>query len=186
MEDERIVELYWRRDESAIRETQTRYGGYLYTVAERILADREDSLESVNDTYLAAWNSIPPQRPQVLATYLGRLARHIAIDRYRKRQAQKRVRSEYTVSLEELEECVGGTDEPQNAAERQALTGAIDRWLARQDGAVRQAFLLRYYAFEPLEAIASRQGCRVGTVKSRLSRARASLRRELEKEGFLP
>ena len=112
MQDEKIVELYWQRDESAIEETQGKYGRYLGKIAYNILADLEDSQESVNDTYLAAWNSMPPQKPSVLATYLGKITRRISIDIFRRRHREKRQASEYALSLSELEDCVGGGPSP--------------------------------------------------------------------------
>ena len=104
MEDEKIVSLYWSRDEAAIRETEAKYDRYLTKIAYNILYNREDSRESVNDTYLAAWNSIPPHRPGVLSVYLGKITRRISIDIFRKRNRLKRRDSEYAVSLAEIED----------------------------------------------------------------------------------
>ena len=98
MEDEQIVTLYWNRDETAIQETQAKYDRYLTKIACNILADMEDSRESVNDTYLAAWNSMPPQRPSVLSAYLAKLTRRISIDRFRYRTRDKRRGSQYALS----------------------------------------------------------------------------------------
>ena len=98
MEDNRILDLYWRRDETAIDQTEKKYGKYLLTVAYNILADREDSKESVNDTYLAAWDSIPPHRPDAFCAYLSKLTRRISIDFFRKRTSQKRGGGEYALS----------------------------------------------------------------------------------------
>lgn len=106
MEDRDIVTLYWQRDQEAIRQTDRQYGRYLSSIAFGILADREDSRETVNDTYLRAWDSMPPHRPQVLATYLGRITRQLSIDRWRARGRVKRGGSQYALSLEELGDCV--------------------------------------------------------------------------------
>ena len=108
MEDRDIVTLYWQRDQEAIRQTDRQYGRYLSSIAFGILADREDSRETVNDTYLRAWDSMPPHRPQVLATYLGRITRQLSIDRWRARGRAKRGGSQYALSLEELGDCVSG------------------------------------------------------------------------------
>ena len=108
MEDRDIVTLYWQRDQEAIRQTDRQYGRYLSAIAFGILADREDSRETVNDTYLRAWDSMPPHRPQVLATYLGRITRQLSIDRWRARGRAKRGGSQYALSLEELGDCVSG------------------------------------------------------------------------------
>ena len=90
MQDERIVELYWQRDESAIQETEQKYGSYLTKIAYNILSDLEDSKESVNDTYMKAWNSMPPHKPNILSTYLGKITRQVSIDILRKRNSLKR------------------------------------------------------------------------------------------------
>ena len=102
MKDEQIVNLYWDRNEDDIRQTQLKYGSYLYKVADNILANLEDSQECVNDTYLAAWNSMLTNRPNVLSTYLGKIIRQISIDVYRKKNRQKRYASQYAISLDEL------------------------------------------------------------------------------------
>ena len=108
MEDEQIVSLYWAREESAIRETEKKYDRYLTKIAHNILNNPEDSRESVNDTYLAAWNSMPPHRPSVLSAYLAKLTRRISIDCFRYRTREKRLGSEYAISLSELGDCVSG------------------------------------------------------------------------------
>lgn len=185
MEDKAIVALYWQRDEAAIRQTDDRYGDYLLAVARRILADEGDSAESVNDTYLKAWNSIPPHRPENLRTYLCRITRQTAIDRLRRRLAQKRVDSEYCLSLEELEECVAAPDSPCAEAERQVLAQAVNAFVRTLEPREREIFLRRYFYFEPLREIAARQGGSVAAVKSGLFRTRQRLRAYLEKEGLL-
>lgn len=110
MQDEKILDLYWERNESAIYETEQKYGRYLTKIAYNILADMEDSKESVNDTYLGAWNSMPPHKPEILSTYLVKITRRISIDLFRKRNRKKRQISEYTISLEELGDCVSAGD----------------------------------------------------------------------------
>lgn len=184
MEDSRIIELYWQRDESAIRETDERYGPFLLTIAQNILADREDSRESVNDTYLRAWETMPPQKPGVLSAFLAKITRTVSIDRLRRRTAQKRAGGAYTLSLEELGECVSGGDDPVDEAETRALADAIGVYLRRLTPDARRAFVCRYFYVEPLEEIARRQGCSVSRVKSMLHRTRQGLRRYLSEEGF--
>lgn len=185
MEDSRIIELYWQRDESAIRETDARYGSFLLTIAQNILADREDSRESVNDTYLRAWETIPPQKPGVLSAFLAKITRHVAIDRLRRRTARKRDGGYYAVSLDELGECVSGQDDPVDEAETRALTDAIGAYLRRLTPDARRAFVCRYFYVEPLEVIARRQGCSVSRIKSMLHRTRQGLRQYLDEEGFV-
>ena len=184
MQDSVIVQLYWDRDESAISHTQRKYGPYLTKIANNILADREDSVESVNDTYMAAWDSMPPQRPAVLSAYLGKLTRRISIDLFRKRTSQKRGGGEYALSLQELGECVSGGTDPEKAVETKALTQAIAAFLESQPVQVRQVFVGRYYYMDPVKEIAGY--CRISEskVKILLYRARQALREYLQKEGF--
>lgn len=182
MEDETIVALYWQRDETALRETADRYGTYLWGIANRILSDKEDSDEIVNDTYLKAWHAIPPHRPHILSAFLAKITRQLAIDRYRKRTAAKRIPTEYTRSLEELSECVSGSPDVQTETEEKAVTYAIQNWLTNQSPTVRQVFLQRYFAMKPIAEIAAELGCGESRIKSMLSRARADLRQFLIKE----
>ena len=184
MEDSAIVQLYWTRNETAISHTERKYGAYLLKIAYNILADREDSQESVNDTYLAAWDSIPPQRPGVLSTYLGKLTRRISIDIFRRKSSQKRGGGEYALSLEELGDCVSGGTDPEKTAESKALGQAIGNFLESQPGQVRQVFIGRYYYMDPVKEIA--RYCRISEskVKILLYRARQDLREYLQKEGF--
>lgn len=185
MEDSAIVSLYWDRDETAITQTQRKYGQYLLKIAVNILADREDSQESVNDTYLAAWNSMPPQRPAVLSAYLGKLTRRISIDSLRKRTSQKRGGGEYALSLEELGECADSSS-PEKDLEAKALAEIIADFLQTQSGEVRNVFIGRYYYMDPVKDIARYCHISESKVKILLYRARQGLRQRLEKEGFLP
>ena len=184
MDDRQIVDLYWKRDETAIRETDAHYGRYLWTIAFHVLADREDSNECVNDSYYKAWNAMPPHRPTSLSRFLGRVVRSLAIDRYRHRTALKRVESEYTLSLEELAECVSGGEEPHETAELSLLARAVSDYLREQSQDTRYAFLWRYYFMDSVQTIALRLGTSESQVKSMLYRTRAGLRDYLQKEGF--
>ncbi len=186
MEDARIVELYWQRKEAAIRETDDRYGSYLTAVAYQILADRHDSEETVNDTYLRAWNTMPPHRPTALCAFLCKITRQLSIDRYRRMTAHKRQAARYTLCLEELSECVSGGERPEDSADRQLLAECISTYLRRLAPPAREAFLCRYFFADSLRDIAARQGTTVAQVKSMLHRTRQGLRDDLEKEGFQP
>ena len=185
MDDTKIVGLYWQRDEAAIACTDKKYGHYLHTIAYNILYNREDSQESVNDTYLAAWNSIPPNRPQVLSTYLGKLTRRISIDLFRKKNAQKREGSEYALSLEELSECLSAGDTTQQELDCQMLSDAIAAYLRNLPQEARTVFLGRYYYLDPVAKIAGY--CRISQskVKILLYRTRQGLGQYLKEEGFL-
>lgn len=184
MEDEAIVSLYWQRNESAIRETELKYDRYLTKIAMNILADREDSRESVNDTYLAAWNSMPPHRPGVLSTYLGKITRRISIDRFRYRNREKRRQSEYEISLSELGDCVSGGNTTEEAVNVKLLADAIGIWLRLQPEENRNLFLCRYYFLDSLQEVAKNCGITESKCKMVLFRMRKSLKEYLEKEGF--
>ena len=205
MEDRDIVTLYWQRDQEAIRQTDRQYGRYLSSIAFHILADREDSRETVNDTYLRAWDSMPPHRPQVLSTYLGRITRQLSIDRWRARGRVKRGGSQYALSLEELGDCVSGAATPEEALDLAELGRAIGDYLRTLplyyetehyicvhaaisckglEHTDRRAFLCRYYYADSLAETARVCGISVPAVKSQLYRTRQGLRTYLEKEGF--
>lgn len=185
MEDHMIVQLYWDRNETAISHTERKYGPYLMKIAYNVLANREDSQESVNDTYMAAWDSMPPHRPNILSAYLAKLTRRISIDLFRKRNSRKRGGGEYALSLEELGDCVSGGDDPQNAVEAKLLAEKIAAFLQTQPRQVRYVFIGRYYYMDPVKEIA--QYCRISEskVKILLYRTRQALREYLEKEGFV-
>lgn len=184
MTDERIIDLYWQRDQSAIRETERQYGQRLFQMARRILTDRGESEETVNDTYLRAWTTIPPQRPTVLYAFLAKITRALAIDRYRRRAADKRLPSQYALSLDELGECIPGGENPDDALDLQELAHTISLWLTTLSPSARDAFVCRYFFADSLQEIAIRQDVSLSAVKSTLYRARQSLREHLEKEGY--
>lgn len=185
MEGSAIVELYWQRDENAIAQTEMQYGSYLRAIAFNILANDEDCGESLNDTYLSAWESIPPHKPGNLRTYLGHIIRQIAIDRYRRRSAQKRIGSEYALSLDELAELIPGGDEPSAATETAALAGAISDYLLTCPKRARQMFVCRYYFADSIDEIAGHMATSASAVKSSLFRTRAGLKTYLTQEGFI-
>ena len=184
MEDAQIIELYWARREQAVTETQKKYAPYLTKIARNILADLQDSEESVNDTYLAAWNSMPPHRPDVLSAFLGKLTRRISIDRWRARHAEKRKPSEYALSLTELEDCVSGGSTPEAELDVRLLGEAISRFLFSQPRETRTLFVMRYYFLDSLKESAEACGMTVSRAKSLLYRTRCTLREYLRKEGF--
>lgn len=184
MDDREIIELYHRRDENAISETKNKYEPYLMKIAYNILADTEDSKESVNDTYLKAWNSMPPHRPNYLSAFLAQLARRSSIDIFRKRTSGKRAGSEYALSLEELSECVSGTENPQNSIETGELISAVNSFLRSVSEEQRNIFIMRYYFFDSVKSIADRTGTGEAKIKTTLHRMRKNLKTYLEKEGF--
>ena len=183
MEDREIIELYWRRDEEAIAQSERKYGTYCRSIARQILRAAEDVEECLSDTWLAAWRSMPPRRPAVLRTFLGRLSRNASINRHLMHTAQKRGGGEVELALEELKECAGGAsaEEELEAAE---LGRAIDRFLRTLPELECTIFLRRYWYLDGVEEIAARCALRPGAVKTRLSRTRAKLRTYLRKEGY--
>lgn len=185
MNDDMIVDLYWQRDENAIRETEQKYGRYLSKIAYNILSDFEDSRESVNDTYLKAWNSMPPHKPNVLATYLGKITRQLSIDIFRSRNRKKRRASEYTLSLSELEECVSGGDTTEQSIDLHLLAEAIDSYLGSLSSEARNTFVGRYYYMDSIREVAAYYNMSESKAKSMLHRTRLGLRTYLEQEGFV-
>lgn len=184
MEDAEIVDLYWARNEDAIAETKTKYGAYLQKVAYNILSDLEDSQECVSDTLLAAWRSMPDNRPKVLRTYLGKITRQVSIDLFRRRSRMKRYASEYAISLEELGDSFTDGRTPETELDAKLLTEAINRFLKSLPDDARNAFIGRYYFFDPLKDVARYCGMSESKCKSMLYRTRQSLKTYLQKEGF--
>ena len=184
MKDERIVELFFDRREEALKETEKKYGRYLYKIASGILNNKSDSEESVSDTYLAAWNSIPPQRPQKLSAYLGKLARRISIDNLRRKTSQKRGGTQYELSLNELEDCVKSTSTLEEDMENNELGEAISRFLRTISKENRCLFVERYFFCNSLKDSAKKLGISEAKAKSSLYRTRLLLRDYLTKEGF--
>jgi len=182
--DSEIVELYWQRKETAISETEKKYSAYLTKIAQNILGNTQDSEESVNDTYLKAWNSMPSHRPENLATYLGKLTRNLCIDTLRKSSRQKRLCSQYALSLSELEECIPSLENPQQAVEEKLLTAKINEWVDTCSIEMRNVFVGRYFFMDSIKAIAAHYEMSESKVKSILHRARIGLKEFLEKEGF--
>lgn len=184
MQDEEIVELYWQREEGAIRETEKKYGRYLTKIAYNVLSDWEDSRESVNDTYLKAWNSIPPLKPSFLSGYLGKITRQIAIDIYRKKNCAKRGKSEYALSLSELDDCLSAGNTTQQDVDLHILSQSIQDYLRTLPVEIRDLFIGRYYYADSIAKVASYYNMSEAKVKSILYRTRLKLREHLEKEGF--
>lgn len=184
MEDEGIIALFFKRYEQAIEETDKKYGGYCYSIAYNILENREDSEESVSDTYLAAWNTIPPRRPNLLNAFLGKLTRHISIDRWRKRTAKKRGGGEIILALEELENCVDTHNVESELAKRE-LTRVLNAFLSSLSEIERNVFLCRYWYLDSIQTISEVSGFSQSKVTSMLHRLRGKLRKKLSEEGCL-
>lgn len=184
MEDQEIVQLYWNREHRAITETASKYGNYCKAIAQNILGSKEDAEECVNDTYLNTWNSLPPHRPSVLSTYLGKITRNVAFDRFRFRHAEKRGNGEINLVLGELAECVSDTDCVEDEVIRHELIHAINAFLSTISKKNRDIFLLRYWYVMPLSEIGKKCGMTSGNVSVTLSRVRKKLKQHLKEEGY--
>lgn len=184
MEDEEIVALYHLRQESAIEKTAEKYGKYCYAIAYRVLSAPDEAEESVNDTYLDAWNSMPPHKPRVLSTFLGKITRRISIDRWRKRTADRRGGGEMALLLSEIGEVVDG-DDVLDAYERRRLREVLEHFLRALPMRDRVIFLRRYFYLESIADVAHRLGVSESRVKSVLFRVRGKLRECLKREELL-
>ena len=186
MDDNLIIDLYWQRNEQAVAETEAKYGPYCRSIAYGILQNNQDTEECVNDTWLRAWNAIPPHRPAKLSLFLGKITRELAIDRYRAQRTQKRGGGVYDVALEELEEYLWTErDTVERAVEGNLLGEAISRFLWEQPPLHRDVFVLRYYHFSSIQRIAKAYAIGESKTKSILFRTRKKLRVFLESEGLL-
>lgn len=184
MEDKRIIEMYWQRDEQALTLTRRKYGAYCHAIALQILHNREDAAECENDTYLRAWNAMPPDRPHGLRAYLGAITRRLSLDRWRERRSQKRGGGEVALSLEELGECVSHPDTVPTAVEAGEVSAILSDFLRSLPSAECDLFLRRYWYFDSVAQIARRYGYSESKVKMTLKRTREKLRDRLEKEGI--
>ena len=185
MNDEKIIELFFRRDEQAIRACMDSYGSYCRAVACAILPDAADAEEAVADTWLAAWDAIPPQRPSHLRLFLGRITRNRAVDIFRKNSAERRGGDQVVLALEELSQCAASSGSPEQAVDARQLAAAIDRFLEKEPTQRRKVFLRRYFYLEDISSIAHRYGYREVNVRMMLSRTRQKLRQFLMQEGYL-
>lgn len=183
MEDREIVDLYWQRDERAIAETAARYGTYCSSIATNILHQAEDVEESVNDTWMNAWNSMPPHRPEVLPSFLGKITRYICLKKWRERYAQKRGGGETLMALEELSESIPDGQNIDATLQAKELAQIVDRFLNGLPETERHIFVRRYWYLDPITAISARYGFTQSKVKTMLWRTRKKLMLQLKKEG---
>ena len=184
MEDSRIVELYFERSEQAIAETDRKYGPYCYSIAYNILTNQEDAQECVSDTYMSAWNRMPPVRPQILSVFLGKITRNISVSRWRKQSAVKRGGGTVAVALEELEACTPSSWDVTQEMERKELEARLRDFCGGLPTQERIVFLKRYWYVESLGEIAAETGMSQSAVKSSLYRSRKKLGAVLKKEGL--
>jgi len=184
MDDEVILDLYWDRNESAIRETEKKYGAYCRSIAWNILRDKADTEETLNDTWMKTWDAIPPQRPNVFSVWLGTITRNLSINRLRRADAKKRKAHRLELSYEELQECVPGRDDMEAYFSAQELGALLDEFLRQLPLKDRCVFLRRYWYMDTGREIARRYHMTEAGVKSNLHRTRIKLREFLQKEGY--
>ena len=181
MSDEQIIDLYWQRDESAIKQTDLKYHNYLYTVAFNIVCDDLDCEECLNDTYLGAWNAIPPERPSMLKAFLTTIIRRIAINRYNHNNRQKRVPSELTHALSELEDVLS---DKESSIDDGQLGQIFTRFIMTLSTRQRYIFISRYYTAESIDAIANTLSVSRSTVNKEIAAIKHNLKNMLESEGY--
>ena len=184
MSDEQIVALYWQRDEQAIRETDIKYKKFLLSVAYNILYDICDSEECLNDTYIGAWNSIPPARPVLLQAFLASIMRRTAIDCYKAKKRKKRIASELTVSLSEVEDFISVDDDMYSQTNTKELGRVISDFVRSLSERRMYIFMSRYYIARPIKEIAKLLGCSESTVNKEIAAIKCDLKEKLKKEGY--
>lgn len=182
MDDNRIIELYWSRSEQAITETASKYGAYCRHIAYHILYNEEDSEECVNDTYLHAWNAIPPHRPDKLRVFLGKITRNLSLDRYDRKNAAKRGNGQIPLVLDELQESIPNRWDVEKTVEERELAESLNRFLGMQSERNRNIFLRRYWYLNSIREIAEDFDLRESNVKMILMRTREKLQEHLAKE----
>ena len=183
MEDSEIIALYWKREERAILETQNKYESYCYSISYRILKNKEDAKECVNDTYWNAWNSIPPKKPNCLSVFLGKITRNLSIDTYRKQHAKKRGAGEIEYIISELEDSVISDNAIDKELEQRFLVDCINRYLAQLPTIKRNIFVGRYWYFYSIKEMSQGYNISENKIRMMLYRMRKELKLHLEKEG---
>lgn len=184
MDDNNIIELFWRRDQKAVAAAADKYGGYCRAIAGRILPSPEDAEECVNDALYRAWQSIPPQRPASLGAFLGRLTRNLSVDRWRQDSAQKRGGGQAALALSELEECVPAPSRVEDELDARLLASCLDRFVRSLPDTERRVFLRRYWYLCSVKEVAEQGGMSASRAASMLYRLRKSLKKFLEEEGI--
>lgn len=185
MEDKQIITLYFQRREEAIAATASKFGNYCYSIAYNILRSRQDSEEVTSDTYMEAWNAMPPHRPNSLAAFLGKITRRNALDRWDYLHAAKRGGGEVPLVLEELKECASTRGNPELELQMQELGSIISGFLRQLPERERSIFIMRYWYLDSVKEISHRYGDSQSRIKSQLFRTRKKLRLFLEQEGVI-
>ena len=184
MNDEEIVRLYYERSEDGIAQSEQKYGRLCRSVIRRILPDERDAEECLSDVWIRTWNSIPPEKPRVLGAFLARIARNLALNRYKAKSAQKRQGDAFALSLDELNDCAVSLPDPESETAAAELGASISAFLRTQSEEVRSMFVLRYFYCESIEELSARFRCGESRIKTTLLRTRRKLREHLIKEGY--
>lgn len=184
MKDEEILDLYWDRNENAITATAEKYGRYCHSISYNILHSHEDAEECVNDTYLGAWKSIPPRRPQLLSAYLGKITRNLSLNRFKQYTTQKRGQGQIPLLLSELTDCIPAETGPEQHTDEMFLAESISAFLYEQPRLKRDLFIRRYWYAESIGNLAKTYGISESKTASLLFRVRKQLKSHLEKEGI--
>lgn len=183
--DREIIQLYFNRDQSALSATAKKYGKYCTSIAKNILGSNEDAEECVNDTYLSAWNSIPPTRPTILSAFLGKITRNLAFNKYKHNHVMKRGSGEIAVVLDELAECVSGLDDVEQEIDRRELVAEINSFLDTLSPKKRNIFICRYWYSDSIPSIAKRYEMTESNVSVTLNRLRSKLKEYLSERGYV-
>ncbi len=184
MEDKQIVDLYWARSETAISETEKKYGRYCHYIAYQILYDDEDAKEIVNDTYLKTWNTVPTNRPNPLKAYVGMLSNQLALDRYDEQNAARRGGGQLPLVLDELSECIPDNSNHTDIGESVALRDSLNKFLWSLPQKTRNIFVRRYWYVSSIAEIAEEYSMKESNVAMLMLRTRKKLKDFLNKEGF--
>lgn len=185
MDDEKIIALFMERSEQAITETSQKYGRYCHYIAYQILRNEEDSEECVNDTYLRAWHAIPPKHPNRLQTFLGKITRHLSLNKLEKQSAQKRGAGQKEAILHELTQCLPAQEDTACAVDGMMIREVLNRFLAGLPAETRKLFVRRYWYMSPIKEIAKDYGLSESKVAVTLFRTREKLKTAFEKEGII-
>ena len=185
MNDKDIIQLYFNRDQSALSATAKKYGKYCTSIAKNILGSKEDAEECVNDTYLSAWNSIPPTRPTILSAFLGKITRNLAFNKYKHNHVMKRGSGEIAVVLDELAECVSGLEDVEQEIDRRELIAEINSFLDTLSPKKRIIFICRYWYSDSIPSIAKRYEMTESNVSVTLNRLRSKLKEYLSERGYV-
>lgn len=184
MSDEKIIELYFKRDEQAITQTDIKYRNFLLSIAYNIVHDTCDCEECLNDTYEDTWNSIPPARPSLLQAFLAAIMRRTAIDLYKTKKRQKRISSEFTVSLSEIEDFISSRDDTFSSVDANELGRVISDFVRSLSQRKMYIFMSRYYTFRPINEISKLLGCSESTVNKEIASIKKQLKEKLKEEGY--